>query len=355
MHPAHSAADHVDLERAIGLIGIGERQHQLAVVSCAVDPYNARSQALRGDLNHTGLNKRLGHRDRNVVRCVPDDGVEPGRRHGNGGGGRDFQIVKRMLPHIAVKCAAQQRDEVGPEPGGLDIFRGAACCDNSSLTVDEHANGGRRCAVEAAHLNLDANLEVILRDAVGEPAVARVDACAAVKNLDIAVVAEQDAEAVGTDDPRVFRCGPKHDCGPVARGVVLVIDAGVHLELDGERTAEGEVMIRGNRNPLTARLRKKTQLARSPLRVENSQILRRVGISGHPQRTTLSFVVLKAKVGRVRLRDFKGVLKDEHLFLRERCAAKERPQRHARNDEREGHCVGSCVCLFHFVLEWFCL
>ena len=301
MHPAHSAADHVDLERAIGLIGIGERQHQLAVVSRSLDPDYFRSQALRGDLNHTGLNKRLGHRDRNVVRCVPDDGVEPGRRHGNGGGGRDFQIVKRMLPHIAAKCAAQQRDEVGPEPGGLDIFRGTTRSDNGGLSVDEYANGGRRCAVEAAHLYLDANLEVILRDAVGETAVAPVDACAAVKNLDIAVVAEQDAEAVGTDDPRVFRCGPKYDCGPVARGVVLVIEPGVHLELDGERTAEGEVVIRGNRNPIAARLREQAQLAGSPLRVENSQILRRVGISGRAQHTALPFIVLEAKIGGFRL------------------------------------------------------
>ena len=310
---------------------------------------------MRGDLNHTGLNKRLGHRDRNVVRCVPDDGVEPGRRHGNGGGGRDFQVIKRMLPHIAAKCAAQQRDEVGPEPGGLDIFRGTSRSDNGGLSVDEYANGGRRCAVEAVHLYLDANLEVILRDAVGETAVARVDACAAVKNLDIAVVAEQDTEAVGTDDPRVFRCGPKYDCGPVARGVVLVIEPGIDLKLNRERAAEGEVMIRGNRNPIAARLREQAQLAGSPFRVENGQILRRVGISGRPQRTALSFVVLKAKVGRVRLRDFKGVLKDEHLFLSERRAAKERPQRHTRDYERKTHCVGSCVCLFHFVQRWFCV
>ena len=260
-----------------------------------------------------------------------------------------------MLPCVAAERTAQKRDEVGPEPGGLDIFRGTIRSDNGGLSVDEHANGGRRCAVEAVHLYLDANLEVILRDAVGEPAVAPVDACAAVKNLDIAVVAEQDAEAVGTDDPRVFRCGPKYDCGPVARGVVLVIEPGVDLKLNRERAAKGKVVIRGNRNPITARLREQAQLAGSPLRVENGQILRRVGISGRAQRTTLSFVILKAKIGRVRLRDFKGVLKDEHLFLRKRCAAEERPQRHARNDEREVHCVGSCVCLFHFVLEWFCL
>ena len=256
---------------------------------------------MRGDLNHTGLNKRLGHRDRNVVRCVPDDGVEPGRRHRDAGRSRDAQVVKRMLPHVASKCAAQQRDEVGLETGGLDVFRGAACCDNSSLTVDKHANSGRRCAVEAVHLYLDANLEVILRNAGGETAVAPVDACSAVENLDVAVVAEQDAEAVGADDPRVFRRGPEHDCGPVARGVVLVIEPGIHLKLNRERATKGKVVIRGDRNPLTARLRKKTQLARSPLRVDNSQILRRVGISGRAQRTALPFTVLEAKIGGFRL------------------------------------------------------
>ena len=114
-------------------------------------------------------------------------------------------------------------------------------------------------------------------------------------------------------------------------------------------------MIRGNRNPIAARLREQAQLTGSILRVENAQILRRVGISGRAQHTALPFIVLEAKIGDFRFRDLKGVLKDEHLFLRERCAAKERPQRHARNDEREAHCVGSCVCLFHFVLEWFCL
>ena len=202
-----------------------------------------------------------------------------------------------MLPCVAAERTAQQRDEVGPEPGGLDILRGTALCDDGSLSVDEYANGGRRCAVEAAHLYLDANLEVILRDAVGETAVASVDAGTAVKNLDITVVAEQDAEAVGTDDPRVFRCGPKHDCGPVARGVVLVIEPGVHLELDGERTAEGEVMIRGNRNPIAVRPREQAQLAGSPFRVDNSQILRRVGISGRAQHTALPFIVLEAKIG----------------------------------------------------------
>ena len=260
-----------------------------------------------------------------------------------------------MLPHVASKCAAQQRDEVGLEPGGLDVFRGAVRHDDGGLSIDEQTYRGRRCAVETVHLDLDANLQVVLGDASSEPAVASVDAVSAVENLDVAVVAEQDAEAVGADDPRVFRRGPEHDCGPVTRGVVLVIEPGIHLKLDRERAAESKVVIRGDRHPLDARLREQAQLAGGPFRVENSQILQRVGVGGRPQRTTLSFVVLKAKVGRVRLRDFKGVLENEYLFLSERRAAKERPQRHARDYERKAHCVGSCVCLFHFVQWCFCI
>ena len=109
-----------------------------------------------------------------------------------------------MLPCIAAECTSQHRDEVGPEPSGLDVFSGAVRCDDSGLFINKHPDRGGRCSIKTVHLNLDANLEIVLRDAVGESAVTPVDAGAAVKNLDIAVVAEQDTETVRADDPRVF-------------------------------------------------------------------------------------------------------------------------------------------------------